>query len=225
MRLHLFLAATVTLLPASIALSKPAPDVTPIKRWIDSQKEVKTFYSEFQQERQLRALKKPIVKPGRLWFAAPDSFRWELGQPPATIALQKSQQDLLVLEPAKKQGKRYTVDELREEGRARGAAFLEAGFPRTYETFDRIFKVTDTTLKNNVYEVTASIRDRKTAVALRKVVFHIDAKSYDLRQLYLRFRDSSSITTTFGKTQKNPRIPASKFEIDLSGYKLKQKRR
>jgi outer membrane lipoprotein-sorting protein len=206
-------------------MSAAETDVTPIKRWIEKQASAKTFYSEFQQERQLRSLKKPIVNDGKFWFEAPGSFRWELGSPAKTIAVQRSKQDLLILEPVKKTGKRYTVAAIQEEGKARGMEFLEAGFPRTFEDFEKNFKVQTVELNpaKGYYEAEVSIRDRKTSVALRKMVFHIDAKSYELRGFHLRFRDSSTITTTFTKSKPNANIPSGTFNVDVSGYKLDEK--
>lgn len=209
---------------AVLPAADEAPDVTPVKRWIEKQAKSKSFYSSFEQQRKLRALKKPIVSRGQFWFEAPGSFRWELGEPPKTIAVQRNKQDLLILEPAKMEGKRYTFETLQEEGKARGVEFMEAGFPRTFEDFEKNFKVTSVALNaTGQYEAEVTIRDRKTSIALRKMIFYIDAKSYDLRGVHLRFRDSSTITTTFFQTKANPDIPSGTFTVDTSGYKLDEK--
>ncbi len=214
------------LAPFLIGSSRAAEelDPTPVKRWIAKQAGVQSFYSEFEQERQLRALKNPLVNRGKLWFQAPGSFRWQIGDPPEAIAIQNSERGLVILNPEKMTARRYTMSELREEERARGASFLESGFPRSWEQFESNFKLTEMALNNEVWEATVSIRDRKTAVALRKMVFYIDASTYDLRGFYLRFRDSSSITTRLLKTQKNPAPESGRFEADLSGYKIEEKK-
>jgi len=199
-------------------------DAGPVRKWIAKQADVRSFYSEFEQERQLRALKNPLMARGQLWFEAPGSFRWQIGDPPEAIAVQNGDLGLVVVDPEKKTASRYTMEALREEGRARGASMLEAGFPRTWEQFDRSFKLTDMTLNNGVWEATVSIRDRKTAVALRKMVFSIDATTFDLRGFYLRFRDGSSITTRLLRTEKNPPSASGRFEVDLTGYTIEEKK-
>lgn len=200
-----------------------AIDPTPVKKWIEKQADVKSFYAEFEQERRLRALKNPLVNRGKIWFEAPGSFRWQIGEPPEAVAVQKKDKSLIILNPEKKTARQYTMEELREENGARGASFLDAGFPRNWDQFDRNFKLTDMTLNNGLWEATVSIRDRKTAVALRKMIFYIDAATYDLRGFYLRFRDSSSITTRLLSTQKNPPAIGGRFEVDLSGYEIEEK--
>jgi len=218
------LSLLITLLTFSILSARSADetiDVTPIKSWIEKQSKAKSIYSEFEQQRKLRALKKPITSPGRFWFEAPGSFRWELGEPAKTIAVQKEKEELLILEPQKMKGKRYSFEKLQEEGKARGIEFMEAGFPSTYADFEKNFKVLSVTLNaNGAYEAEVAIRDRKTSIALRKMIFFIDSKSYALRGVHLRFRDSSTITTTFSKTKVNPDIPSSTFTVDTTGYKL-----
>jgi outer membrane lipoprotein-sorting protein len=219
-----FTLAFVTVSLMSPSRSSGEIDSAPVKKWIARQASVDSFYSEFEQERQLRALKKPLINHGKLWFEAPGSFRWQIGDPPEAIAIQNGERGLVILNPEKRTARRYTMTELREEERARGASFLESGFPRSWEQFDRNFKLTEMTLNNDVWEATVSLRDRKTAVALRKMVFYIDASTYDLRGFYLRFRDSSSITTRLLNTQKNPVAESGRFEADLRGYEIEEKK-
>ena len=69
-------------------------DFTPVKRWIARQDDFRAVTADFTQTRSLRALRSPLASPGRLWFKAPNSFRWELGKPAKTIVLRKGDCDL-----------------------------------------------------------------------------------------------------------------------------------
>ena len=197
------------------------PDMDLVKRWLTKQAGAKAVAIDFTQTRELRSLKRPIEIDGKLWFKAPGSFRWELGQPARTIALQSVGEDMLVVEPKKRRAKRFTKEALLEKGRGQGVGFLGAGLPRGIEAFTSQFTITATERKGDLYHVEARLNNKRAALVLRKIVFFVDAESLESKGFYLRFRDASSITTTFNKIVKNPQIPASTFAFDLTGYDVK----
>jgi len=200
------------------------PDVSVVKRWIAAQGSYTTLHVVFRQERHLRALKKPIINTGKLWYSGAGAFRWQLGDPPVSLAIQERGGDLLALNPRKKDGKRYTRAELRDGGGAQGLAFLDGGYPRTWEEFNRNMRVTGVERTSaGTYEVTTALRDRKASLAVRKIVFQIDASTFHLQGFYLRFRDSSAIQTTFLKVIPNAKVSPSLFQADLTGYRIRQK--
>ena len=211
------------LFPLLLACSASAadPDMDLVKRWLTKQAGAKAVAIDFTQTRELRSLKRPIEVEGKLWFKAPGSFRWELGQPARTIALQSAGDDMLVVEPAKKRAKRFTKESLLEKGRGRGVGFLGAGLPRGIEAFTAQFTITATQRKGELYHIEARLNNKRAALVLRKIVFFVDAGSLESRGFYLRFRDASSITTTFNKIVKNPSIPTSTFTFDLTGFDVK----
>ncbi len=213
---------SVTLIAALVAKAPAAaePDLEPVRRWLERQAEVRSLAVEFVQERRLRAVKRPISNPGRLWFKAPGAFRWELGDPAQTIALQKPDGDLWVLRTRKAQARRHSRGELEARGGGEVAGFLESGFPRSYEAFVERFTVTDVRREGGDFVFVGRPSDRRTSVALRKVEFTVDASSFALRQLYLRFRDTSSITTKFKEPREGVAIDDRLFEVDLEGYEV-----
>ena len=197
-----------------------AQDVSVVEKWINAQADLKSLKANFTQERRLREGRRPIVSEGELEFVAPGSFRWQMGKPAVTLAVQKKNGDLTVVNVSKKEAMVYPFELLKEEEMARGFSFMDAGFPKTLEEFQKNFTLKETELKEGVYHVAASINDAKASIGLRKIVFYIDEKSFELRGFYLRFRDSSSITTYFSEVTENATIPSSSFELDLSGYKV-----
>src|SRR4051794_29316403 len=91
---------------AAPAAQSPLPiDLTPIKKWIARQDEFRSVTADLTQTRALRALRSPLSSPGHLWFVAPDTFRWELGDPVKTIVLRKGN-SFDVITPAKKRVER-----------------------------------------------------------------------------------------------------------------------
>ena len=82
------------------------------------------------QTRTLKALTEPLTASGRVWFAAPDRFRWELGDPPKTIALRVSD-EMIVIYPRLKRVERYRLAGDQTGPWRDALALLEAGFPRS----------------------------------------------------------------------------------------------
>src|SRR5437867_9672206 len=73
--------------------------------WLNSQTNIQTWSAEVIQTRALKSLTQPLTATGRVWFAAPNRFRWQLGNPPQTIALRQPQQ-MLVIYPKLKRAKK-----------------------------------------------------------------------------------------------------------------------
>lgn len=221
--MRLLAPVLIVIFAAPFAALADEPDLTPVKRWIAHQSTVTSVRAKFVQERQLRSLKRPLVEPGTFVFSEPGAFRWELGEPAQTIAVKRDGEDLVVLRTQKKEAHRFRAEQLAEEGPGGAVGFLSAGFPRTFEAFDANFKVTEVALEGGKHIFTTSLRDRRASVALRKVVFTVDAETLRPESVYLRFRDSSSITTRFTEIREGVEVDEALFELDLTGYEVKTK--
>ena len=212
--------AVITLQCSTLLSAAEGPDLAPVKRWIEHGASVRSVKAEFVQERQLRSLKRPLVSEGVFQFSAPESFRWQLGQPAQTVAIRKGAGELVVLRPNKKKALRYSPEALAGAGPRGAAGFLTAGFPRDFETFQKTFSVTAVEREGGDYRFTASLNDRRTALALRKIVFTVNAETLQPKSVYLRFRDGSSITTRFTAIHENARVDPGVFGYDLTGYEV-----
>src|ERR1043165_9659598 len=94
---------------ASSHMTAPAADnTTLVTEWVAAQTNIHSWTAEFVQTLSLRALTQPLTAAGRVWFAAPNRFRWELGTPPQTIALRQSEQ-MLVIYPKLKRAEKYPL--------------------------------------------------------------------------------------------------------------------
>ncbi|MEM9478604.1 MAG: outer membrane lipoprotein carrier protein LolA [Verrucomicrobiota bacterium] len=200
-------------------------DLAPVKKWIEAQQKVKSISATFNQERELRSLKRPLKNSGKFSYQAPSSFRWEIGEPgepPKSVAVQNAGKGIVIAEPHKKKAKTYTMEEVQKEGKARGFSFLDAGFPRSFEAFDENFQVTEVEHGHGTITFRAEPRARKAKLVLRHVKFTINQQNQELDQLYLRFRDGSNITTKFHNTKRNASLPSGTFDFDLSGYEVEK---
>ena len=68
-----------------------------LNAWLAQQSQVKTWSADVVQIRKLKSLVRPLKSRGQVWFKQPNQFRWQLGDPPRTIAVRK-EEELLMLE-------------------------------------------------------------------------------------------------------------------------------
>ncbi len=194
-------------------------DLTPLKKWIASQGKIDTIACDFTQERELRTVKRPLKADGRFWFQKPDRFRWELGEPPKSIAIHNGD-ELTILDVAKK--KAEVTDTSGEEAeRERFAAYFDLSFPRRWETFEENFDVLALNRVAGEWHAHVKPKSRKTARGIKTMTFFISASSDALLGFSLKVKDGSTITTRFRNIRRNVSVPASRFVVSLDGYKVK----
>src|SRR6266478_1010237 len=76
-------AIVVLLFPLAEAVAADAL----LTAWFNAQTNVQSWSAEVIQTRSLKTLTQPLIAHGRVWFAAPNRFRWEIGTPAKTIAV------------------------------------------------------------------------------------------------------------------------------------------
>ena len=211
------IAAVMALSAAAIA----APDLTPVKKWVERQSGIKTLQAKFSQSRQLKTVKKPLQSSGRIWYSAPGSIRWQSGDPAKTIAIVKPGGDLTVLHADKGEAEIFTRKDLEERSDGMGVAFLESGFPRNFEEFTKRFEVTEVEKTGDYYQVDARLAEGANPV-LRKMVFFVHDGSWMLGGIHFYFRDGSRVESTFSEITENKPIDGALFTPDLKGYKVKK---
>ena len=195
-------------------------DLSPVNKWLERMENVQSVEATFVQQKYLRTLRNPLTTNGHLWLLYPDVFRWELGDPPATIAF-RNKDVLTILKPKKKQVQRISlVPKKGGEGDA-APAFIHSisnTFPRSMDELKEHFEIMGIKLDGKVYELTLRPRDKKLTVAMRRVLFFIDVEKYYLHGFELQFRDKSRVRTTFTKIKFDPTISAELLKPDLEGY-------
>src|ERR1041385_6696688 len=126
----ILLALSLMLLLATTALVSAADTNSLLNSWLGAQTNIQTWASDFVQTRTFKSLTQPLTATGHVWFAAPNRFHWELGNPPQTIAV-RATNEMLVLYPRLKRVERYPLTGNRTGPWQDALALLEAGFPRS----------------------------------------------------------------------------------------------
>jgi outer membrane lipoprotein-sorting protein len=207
---------------ASAASSAPAinADKSIIAAWLAAQTNINTWSADFTQTRTLKALTTPLTATGRFWFAAPDQFRWELGQPAETIAVRQTDQ-MLVIYPNLKRVERYPMAGIRSGPWPDLLALLNAGFPRTQSDLEKKFRITGHTGIGEIIEVTLQPQSAAARKMMPQLKIAFETNQFTLRSTELHFADGSRLRNDFTNGHINRRIVREQFNPVLDpGYEI-----
>ena len=206
---------SIIILTGACANLLHAADATPAAAaWLSHQTNVHTWMANVTQTRTLKSLVQPLTATGRVWFAAPRQFRWELGDPPQTIAVRQPHQ-MLVIYPLLKRVEKYPLNSSQPGPWRDALALLDAGFPRSRAELETRFRLLDSSPTNGLQ--TLSLRPRAASARRLMPLIRVgfDLATYDLRFTEIRFADGSSMRNEFNDARINPPLPDEIFEPPL----------
>ena len=203
------LFSLLVLLGATAALAGPEDDAL-LNRWLARQTNVTSWSADFVQTRHLKALTQPLTTPGRVWFVAPDKFRWELGAPAQSIAL-RAQDDLLVIAPRLKRAERYSLADFASGPMKDALALLDTGFPRDAADFHRRFDLLGLGRTNDTYAFRLQPRAAAVRKLLPELTVLVGTNDFRLSGTELVFTDGSRLRNDFTNASENPAIDPALF--------------
>ena len=183
-------------------------------RWLARQTNVTSWSAEFVQTRHLKALTQPLTTPGRVWFVAPDRFRWELGAPAQSVAL-RANDDLLVLAPRLKRAEKYSLAAFAQGPMKDALALLDTGFPRDAADFRRRFDLLGLGQTNGTYAFRLQPRAASARKLLPELTIIVSTNDFSLSGTELVFTDGSRLRNDFTNTVDNPVIDPALFQAPL----------
>lgn len=196
--------------------SATGADLSVVERWLQTNQGTKSLKVDFVQSRSLKALKSPIDQTGTLWLDyQTNQFRWQLGDPAKTIVVSQGKKIVVMRTPLKRVEYR---DAGQSSGSSSGLSGLTKGFPRTMTEFQQRYRVLKIVEKGNAWEI-ATRPLGPDGEGVSQFNFIIDRERYLLKGLIIDLKDGSSITTTFRRINRNPKIAAEIFRPDLTGYR------
>ena len=191
-----------------------------VASWLAAQTNIQSWSADFIQTRSLKSLAKPLTASGHVWFAAPNRFRWELGNPPQTIAV-RATQELLVIYPRLKRVERIPLVG-NQTGPWRDAlALLEAGFPRSAVELEAQYNILSQTVQNGTGQLVLQPKSASARRMIPQIEIDFDAKDSSLRSTELQFADGSSMRNDFKSAVLNPTVGPDTFSPQFpSDYKV-----
>ncbi len=219
LRMHAPWILLLALAAGSALAAPPAPDLAPVKKWIEQQRNVRTIQADFVQTRALRTLKNPVAAKGRFWFEAPARFRWQIGDPPKTIALGNAK-TLYLIQPGKKTADKSPMDQFGGKARPQGLGMMNFPMAADFEEFQRGFEVLSVKVDGTSCRLEGLPRDAQARRFLAKIILDFDTKSGQLLAFEAVTREGSSMRSEFRNVIINGRIDPGVFNYDLTGYRV-----
>ena len=191
-----------------------AEDNPLLSSWLGAQTNIQSWSADFIQTRTFKSLAQPLTATGHIWFAEPNRFRWELGNPPQTIAV-RATNELLVIYPRLKRAERYPLSGT-QTGEWRDAlALLESGFPRSEAEISSRFKILSQTITNEVCELSLQPKSVSARKMMPQIKIAFGTNDFSLRGTELQFADGSTMRNSFTHPVLNPTIDKGVFSPQI----------
>ena len=176
--------------------------------------------ADFIQTRTFKALAQPLTATGHVFFAEPNLFRWELGNPAKTIAV-RSPKEMLVIYPQLKRVERYPMSGEQAGQWKEAMALLEAGFPRSQAELESHFNILSQTIADTAEELALQPKSAMARKMMPMIRIAFDTQNFSLRSTELEFADGSRMRNDFKNPVLNPAVEKSSFEPPVpDGYKV-----
>lgn len=206
-RLALALSVGVVAQPASSADTNAI-----LTAWFAAQTNLQTWSAGFIQTRSLKTLVQPLTSTGRVNVAFPDRFRWELGDPPQTIALRRNE-ELLVIYPRLKRLEKYPLDAKQTGPWRDAAAMLEAGFPRSRADLESRFRLLSVTESNAVCQITLQPKNSMARKLMPELRVSLKTQPFSVIATEMQFADGSRMRNDFTHEIFNPKLDPALFDF------------
>lgn len=199
-------------------IAKAQTEASCVTGWLQAQTNVQTWAAAFKQTRTFKALKDPLTAKGRVWFAAPNRFRWELGEPAQTIAI-RAENELVIIYPRLKRVERFPLG---QAGAWRDTlALLEAGFPRTEAGLRERYHIKSEKVVGEACEIVLEPKSPQARNLVRQISVTLDPGKYQLLGTAIVFADGSVMNNEFSQGQLNPQVPPEIFTPEIpSDYRV-----
>lgn len=195
----------------------PAADISAVlDHWLAAQTNLQTWSADFTQTRTLKTLSQPLVSSGRVWFALPNQFRWELGDPARTIAVRDAK-EMLVIYPRLKRAERYLLTGADAGLLGEALALLDAGFPRDRTSFDARFQVRALTATNATWQLDLQPANSTTHRLMPLIRVSLATNDFSLVANEIFLPDGSRMRNNFTNATLNAVFDRQLFKPVLGG--------
>jgi len=204
-RILLIVAGLISL--TSFATAAPLPD-SEVKNLLARIRENRITQADFQEQRVIRLMKKPLVNSGRVWFQPPNKFRREVKGNSPSLTVSDGQQ-LWIYYPNFKSAERYPLGK-RSPLDSTVAAINSA---LNLENIENTFQITATKIDppQAGYELALIPRTASMKRVFQKLELNINDQLRAERTEML-LPNGDRIVTTYSNQTRAP-VPPSTFEF------------
>src|SRR6266705_2798090 len=206
MRAFVF-AGLASIVLTSIARTAPLSD-TDLKNLLAAVRQNRSTQADFQEQRVLRPMKKPILSSGTIWFQPPNKFRREVKGNTPSVTVSDGRQ-LWIYYSNFKSAERYPLG----KGSPLDSTVAAINSALNLENIENTFQITPTK-SDNGYELALLPRTASMKRVFQKLDLHIN---HNLRvdRTDMLLPNGDRIVTTYSNQTRAP-VPASTFEFTTS---------
>jgi len=179
--------------------------------WFAAQTNLQTWSADFVQTRALKALTRPLVTTGHVWFAVPDRFHWELGRPARTIALGEGD-SMFVIYPLLRRAERYPMGETAPKQWRDLMSLLQAGLPRNRAEFESQFRVRSLVGTNGHWRLALQPRSAAARQLMPELRVTLATNNLSLAGTELVFMDGSRMRSDYTNAVLNAPLDKKLFD-------------
>jgi outer membrane lipoprotein carrier protein len=165
----------------------------------------RTTQADFQEERVIRLMKKPVVSSGTVWFQPPNKFRREVKGSSPSISVSDGH-ELWIYYPNFKSAERYPLG----KGSPLDATVAAINSALNLENLEGSFNIT-ATKSDNGYELQLLPRSYTMKRAFQRLDLRINEK-FRVERTDMLLPNGDRIVTAYSNQTRAP-IPASTFEF------------
>jgi outer membrane lipoprotein carrier protein len=188
----------------SIAKSAPLSEAE-LKNLLAAIRQNRTTQADFQEERVMRLMKKPVLSSGTVWFQPPNKFRREVKGNSPSVSVSDSR-DLWIYYPNFKSAERYPLG----KGSPLDATVAAINSALNLENIETSFNIT-ATKSDKGYEL--QLLPRNTA--MKRVFQRLDLRINDkfrVERTDMLLPNGDRIVTTYSN-QTRASVPPTTFEF------------
>jgi outer membrane lipoprotein-sorting protein len=189
---------------ASIAKTAPLSEVD-LKNLLAGIRQNRSTQADFQEQRVMRLMKKPIVSSGRILFQPPDKFRREVKGNSPSITVSDGRQ-LWIYYPNFKSAERYPLG----KGSPLDSTVAAINSALNLENIENTFQISAEKTDGG-YELQLTPRTASMKRVFQKLDLHIN-NSLRVERTDMLLPNGDRIVTTYSNQTRAP-VPPSSFEF------------
>jgi outer membrane lipoprotein-sorting protein len=189
-----------------ICIANSAPVSEPdLKNLLAGIRQNRSTQADFQEQRMIRLMKKPILSSGKVWFQPPNKFRREVKGSSPSLTVSDGRQ-LWIYYPNFKSAERYPLG----KGSLLDSTVAAINSSLNLENVEDTFQIS-ATKHDNGYELTLLPR----TASMKRVFQKLDLRINDQLQVErtdMLLPNGDRIVTTYSNQTRGP-VPGSMFEF------------
>src|SRR5437667_8271918 len=187
-----------------VAQAAPLP-AAELKNLLMAIRQNRTTQADFQEERVIRLMQKPVLSSGTVWFQAPNKFRREVKGNSPSVSVSDGH-DLWIYYPNFKSAERYPLG----KGSPLDATVTAINSALNLENIENTFQIT--AIKSDKgYELTLLPRTGSMKRVFQKLDLHIN-ENLRVERTDMLLPNGDRIVTTYSNQTRAP-VPASSFDF------------